>query len=179
MCHFLWPDNWHPLEMALALLIHKIRVCLNTQCWIHGMICYIIHLCSYGDKYEASFSAQWSRSKSIMWSLYSHEMGQAHHTVIHLLWACWICCLFDFPFHFPLRICWFLGRIVKRPTALEISICISPRADIFLSIPHKIYIMCAGSIKNHTQTCPPAIGTCHYIGSNPTWSKTVYHFCHF
>lgn len=50
---------------GLALLIHKIRVCLNIQCRICGIICYIIHLCSYGDKYEASFSALWLRARQL------------------------------------------------------------------------------------------------------------------
>lgn len=62
---------------GLALLIHKIRVCLNIQCRIPGMICYIIHLCSYRDKYEASFSAPRLRAKTIMWSLCCKEIGQA------------------------------------------------------------------------------------------------------
>lgn len=70
MCHLFSPDNWHLLENGLALLIHKIRVCLNIQCWIPGMICYIIHVCSYVGKYEASFSATWLRAKTIMWSLW-------------------------------------------------------------------------------------------------------------
>lgn len=68
MCHFLWPHNWHSLEMVWHYLSIKL-VCLNIQCWIPGMIYYIIHLCSYRDKYEASFSALWRKDNYVKFML--------------------------------------------------------------------------------------------------------------
>lgn len=77
------PDNWHPSEMAwLDLSIKLSLVCLNIQCQTPGMACYIIQLCSYRDRYEASFSALWSRPKTIMWSLaYKKKKARHKHTV--------------------------------------------------------------------------------------------------
>lgn len=66
-----------------------------------GMIYYIIHLCSYGDRYEASFSAQWLRAKTIMRSLCYKEIGKARDWYNSFLNRdSQICGLLDFPFRF-------------------------------------------------------------------------------
>lgn len=166
---------------GLALLSHKIRVCLYIQCRIPGPICYIIHLCSDGNKYEASFSAPWLRAKTIMWSLCCKEIGQAHAQCDSVLSrTSQICSLFDFPSHFFHLYLLISAKGRGKPEAF---------ADCHLYIPPSWYFLINLTLSNENYVCGRRIwiihspvvslSTCHYTGSKLTWLKSVYHFCHF